>query len=321
MKKWCIVLFLGSMLVSAASTSYAASQPYPVARQGKTAAGIFENGKRLVSATNKSEVYPIQQAVKIKGTLFFTEFKSGSYHPGCGGINSIYSLKMKQQSKSVRTLPDAINHLTNDIMTDGHALYYLAISGYKTNDLIKLSADGKKRTVLIRSVDDMWYAKGHLYYVKENQAYRYDEKTKQSKKISTKQMLVYTSGPCSSPTYITTPSGIVFDDVMSPTIKHVYSFLTQKNELISLTLKENDYPLILDIDLKKKQYISSSTDFGRSYLHLRSFDGKMNKVLFTFSNPPRSAFTAAPLFLNGSMSLQHHSFDYVKGTQKKTVRF
>lgn len=321
MKKWYTALLLGFMLISIASTSDASSKPYPVARQGKTAAGIFENGKRIVTATNTNEVYPIQQAVKVKDTLFFTEFKSGSYHPGCGGMDTIYSLKMKQGKERVRTLSDTIDRVTSRMTTDGHALYYLAVSGFKMNDAIQLSSDGKKRTVLARSVDDMWYAVGYLYYVKEHQVYQYDLKNKKSKKISTSRMLVHSSGACSSPTYQPTPSGIVFEDTLFTSTKHFYSYSTRKNTLFSVMLKENDDPTILDIDLKKKQYLASSIEFGRSYLHLRSFDGKMKKTIFAFSNPSRSTFTSTPLFLPESVSLKQRSFAYVSGTQKKSVTF
>lgn len=97
----------------------AAGGVYTVPKDGKTKAGVYENGKLLIAAKDANEVLPIPDAVRIGSSIFYTEIYSGALLIRCGGLLAEYKLKMKQGKSSVKTMKDTISNLTSGISTDG----------------------------------------------------------------------------------------------------------------------------------------------------------------------------------------------------------
>lgn len=287
MKKMVIsTLFVASLFAMAAPAS-ASSDVYTVPKNGKITAGVYENGKLLIAAKNKKEILPITDVERVKSTIFYTEFSKSDPVYQCGGDITEYNLKMKQGKAAVTTLKDKISNLSSGISSDGTYLYYAAITSDYSNELVRLSADGKSRRVLAKNVDDVWYAQGQLYYLKNKSIYTMDPKKLKSTQLAVMKGKVFPQGPCSSSSHWATPNGIILEDSedfgTSPT-RYVYEYKTKKVHKVKVKpIGSGDHVSMVDIDLKNKRYVNLDFDGDQSKLYLGDYSGKKIKEVHKLS--------------------------------------
>lgn len=262
----------------------ASSSVYTVPKHGKVKAGVYENGKLLVAAKNTKEIQPINDALRVKSTLFYTELHKGETVYQCGGMLAEYNVNMKQGKLAVKTMKDRISNLTSGITTDGTSLYYAAITGKYTNDLVRLSADGKSRKVLVKGIEDVWYAQGNLYYVKSKSIYAMNPKTLKATQLSAGKGQVYPQGPCSASTYSFSPNAIMLEssddnDFSSKSkVRYVYEYKTKKTHTLKVKGSGGDgYVEMMDVDLKNKRYVNLEFDGNGLKLVLVDYNGKKIK--------------------------------------------
>lgn len=320
MKRLYVMVLTCILMFSLVMPASAAGGVYTVPKDGKTKAGVYENGKLLIAAKDANEVLPIPDAVRIGSSIFYTEIYSGALLIRCGGLLAEYKLKMKQGKSSVKSMKDTISNLTSGISTDGTYLYYPAYKGKYENDLVRLSKDGKKRKVLVKQIDDVWYAQGKIYYVKNKSIYALNPKTLKATKLSVMKGKVFPQGPCSSSSYTTSPNGIILEksneyDSATKT-RYVYDYKTKKTHTLKVKgIDEEDDVSIVDVDLKKKRYYSVDFDGTYTTLRLVDYNGKKLKTYKKLTRPTNSNMSLSFSRYFEQVDAVKQQLTYVKGTK------
>ena len=319
-----MILLVFGLTVSAEATS---NSYYPVPKSGKTPAGIYQKGKAVVLSKNKNETLPIRDVVTIKSSIFYSEIAKSTPLNQCNKSLSEYNLKLKS-GKSVKTLEDKISSLSSPLTTDGTFLYYPAVTGQYTNDFIRLNTDGKSRKVLVKDVDDAWYAAGSLFYVKDGAIHVLNPKTLQSSVWDASTGLAYSGGPCSENTYTLSPNGIMMHRYTfnnhQPTHKTLFMYDYKKKTTHTLNpvrIKEEEFTLMYDFDVIKKQYVNMEFDAKGPKLVVRDFNHKKVKDIhrvYAFTDLEKS-HTMSKFF--EELNLAKRSITYVSGKQLTVKKF
>lgn len=314
-------------LIAPAEAATSANPYYPVPKVGKTSAGIYQKGKPIVLAKNKNETLPIRDVVTVKSSIFYTEVAKSTPLNQCNKSLSEYSLKLKS-GKYVKIFKDRISSLSSPLSTDGTFLYYPAMTGQYTNDFIRLSADGKSRQVLVKEVDDAWYAAGSLFYVKNGSIHILNPKTLQSSLWSASMGSSYSGGPCSENTYTLSPNGIMMQrytfDNHQPSHKTSFMYDYKKKTTSTLDpvrIKDQEFSLMYDFDVIKKQYVNMEFDSKGPKLVLRDFNHKKVKDIhriYAFTDLEKS-HTVSKYY--EELNLVKRKITYVSGSQLVVKKF
>lgn len=287
MKKIAITSLVVASLVTGAIPTSASTDVYTVPKNGKIVAGVYENGKLLIAAKNKKEILPITDVERVKSTIFYTEFSKSELIYQCGGNITEYNLKMKQGKSAIVTLKDKISNLSSGISSDGSYLYYAAITEESGSELVRLSADGKSRRVLATNIDDVWYAQGQLYYLKNKSIYTMDPKKLKSTQLSVMKGKVFPQGPCSGSSHWATPNGIILEksgEYGSLSTRYVYDYKTKKVHTVKVKpIDSSDHVFMVDVDLKNKRYVNFDFSVEQSKLQFGDYTGKKIKDVHTLT--------------------------------------
>lgn len=314
-------------LIAPAEAATSENPYYPVPKVGKTSAGIYQKGKPIVLAKNKNETLPIRDVITIKSSIFYTEIVKTAPLNQCIKSLSEYSLKLKI-GKSTKVLKDRISSLSSPLSTDGTFLYYPTITGGNMKDFIRLSADGKSRKILVKDVEDAWYAVGHLYYVKDGAIHIMNPKTLQSHVWSASIDLAYRGGPCSENDYTLSPNGIMMylytpndrDSFYKTYFMYDYKKKTTYT-LEPVKVRKTDLVEMYDFDVTKKQYVSMEHDSKGAKLLIRDFSHKKMKDIqrvYAYVDPEKS-HTVSKYY--EELNLVKRKITYVSGNQLVVKKF
>lgn len=315
-----------AMTFSLIAPASAANGVYTVPKNGKIKSGVYENGKLLIPGKNSKEVQPINNAVRVKSTIFYSEFYRGEVDQSCGGMVAEYNLKMKVGKSTVKTLKDRIRNLSGELATDGNYLYYAAIESDYTTKLIRLSADGKSRKVLATGVEDFWAHDNTLYYVTNKTLYTMNMKTLKSTMMKTLEGSIYTGGLCYISSYNYSPNGIIiwepFSEGFSTTTLYMYDYKTKKTNKFNVTKPSKDGMFwVFDVDLKNKRLLTFEFVNSKQTFVMRDFKGKKIKDVHTLtylSDTKNSKTWSKPY---ESIDIVKKQITYVNGTKLATKKF
>lgn len=326
--KYIISFILAFTLISSASL-VDASEYYKVEPSKGIKAGVYKDGKLIIAAVNR-KVHPgedqdvILDVKKVKNTIFFTEYKTFNGSP-------MYILKMKNGKDKVKILKDVIVNYMPKIATDGKYLYYVSTTKLRYGDLIRLSSDGKQRTVLEKDVEDFWYANNQLFYVKKHLGYSVTPPSAKKTQISLGNRKLYP--PSYSKVedrtynnYRISNNGIMYIVRKTKKDNYVFDFYSFKTKKITQhviksysTLYNKEMSNILseirDLDPSTSEFIES----GTSGLELFSPGGRTIKTILTHKETGDTNFPYLVRFLR--VDIVKREIVFVKGTRLVTKKF
>lgn len=327
MMKTITSIVLAVFLLASASTARA-SEYYKVEPSKGIKAGIYKDGKLIISAVDKKRDKGEDQELildvkKVKDTLFFTECKDFR--------SSTYGLKMKIGKNKVIALKDTMHSSMSRIATDGKYLYFISVNDTKKGNLIRLSSDGKQRKIIESDVEDFWYANNQVYYVKKHHGYSFNPNS--SKKIS----LDLGSRKLYSPSYYKIPSrtynnyrisnnGIMYIVRKTKKDNYVFDFYSFKTKKItqhviasSTTLYNKEKSNILSQLYDLNPFNSEFIEEGTSGIELFSPAGRTLKSVLTLKETQNMDFPYIIRFLR--VDIVKREIVFVKGTHLITKKF
>ena len=312
MKKFislCTTVLLTLVLLIPAAGVSAASPYYSVGQTKTVKPGVYQDGKLVIEASKSPEKRPIASVTNIKDSIFYTEYRDMSIDISCQRADRYYTLKVKTKKSAPRSIA-SISEYMKDIATDGKYLYYVSAKRSYEGDLMRLSADGKKKEVLIKGVEDFWYRAGQLYYVKDATIYTLDKKTKKSQMLAIGKKKVKPESYCLGTSIQPGMNALIYrEKVMSTQATYlVYEYRTKKTYrfLAKRFEKNGSYynPIsVVDVDIRRAEFIH---DVGSLIL----VDAENKKLKELWRNDESSN-----ILVEESDAVKR-TITYVKGTQR-----
>ncbi|WP_426273645.1 hypothetical protein [Exiguobacterium sp. R-17] len=336
MMKTITGIVLAVFLVASASTAQA-SEYYKVEPSKGIKAGVYKDGKLIVSAVNRKinngeDQELILDVKKVKDTLFFTEYKDFRSDTQCGFSTPTYILKMKIGKNKVISFKDTININMSRIATDGKYLYFISANDMKKGDLIRLSSDGKQRKVIESDVEDFWYANSQMYYVKNRHAYSFHPNSLKKVSLDLGSRKLYPPNYCKLPSrtfnnYRISNNGIMYIVRKTKKDNYVFDFYSFKTKKItqhviasSTTLynkeKSNILSQLYDLNPVNSEFIE---DGAIGKIELFSPGGRTLKTVLTLKETENIDFPYIIRFLR--VDIVKREIVFVKGTKLVTKKF
>lgn len=204
--------------------------------------------------------------------LFETFFNGFLYGGETGDILEIY--KRNSNGKVVKVVNDKVTSNTVEafVIKDKY-IYYPKLNKDPVEDfsIVRATIDGKKKTILKKSVDDFWIHGKYIYYVYYNALYRMDMNGKNSKKYA--NLVFYPNSEFSSSNYRVSTNGVVVEDYEAGK-DYFLEYSTGKTTKIAYYAM-----LICDVDTKKKRLVGMEWN-GKNYTAgVYDYKGKLLKTL------------------------------------------
>lgn len=314
MKKIMMLALTGALLSSTPVAS-AASPYYPVAKDQHTAAGVYKDGKKVIAAKQSDETQPIQDVTSIKDTIFFTEYQSYEFEMICERLDLMYQLKMKKGTGKVKILAQVSGYMGN-IGNDGKQIYFVAAKNPYKGNLMRITADGKTKKTLVPDVEDFWYVKDHIYYMKKNTVYEFNKKTLKSNVIGLGKGKLRPTSYCLGGTIRAGENALIYrEKTTSKKASYItYDYVGKKMKRFEL----NQFPLqneyidpirVLDVNSKRSEFI-----YDQGNLLLLNQKSKVLKTLLSENKIKQIGYTQAKTY--ESIDAVKRKITYVKGTKR-----